>query len=180
MSTLQRDGHVARAGPAALHGGCGLLGSRPQEGPSAATLCCPQTHMLAATLTPCQHLQTHSQPSVDPPPLPPPPAARSLHINELQSIPPELGNLVQLEALSLHSNHLTEFPPQLSTLTGLVRLSLYQNKLRSLPPEVGALTALQVRRGWGLRFAWMWGKPCMLHEWGSVCWCRVVGLECGE
>lgn len=87
---------------------------------------------------------------------------RSLHINELQSLPPEMGNLVGLEAMSLHSNALGELPPQLSRLTNVCRLSLYQNRLRNLPPEIGGLVGLQVReafRGAALR--------CSCAAWSS-------------
>jgi hypothetical protein len=68
-------------------------------------------------------------PSPSPTLRPPPPLLqlkqpnRSLHINQLQSIPPELGNL-DLEALSLHSNCLTSLPPDLGRWTRCERLSL--------------------------------------------------------
>lgn len=32
----------------------------------------------------------------------------SLHINRLGALPPEVGNLTELEALSLHNNQLKE------------------------------------------------------------------------
>lgn len=59
-------------------------------------------------------------------------------------VPPELGNLAQLEILSLHSNELTgPIPPEVADIENLKELWLYQNRLSGrLPAELGQLTQL--------------------------------------
>ena len=60
-------------------------------------------------------------------------------------IPPELGNLGQLEVLRLSSNELTgSIPPELGGLADLQVLSLSANQLNDpVPPELGKLTRLR-------------------------------------
>ena len=60
------------------------------------------------------------------------------------SIPPELGNLTNLESLSIGVNQLTgEIPPELGNLTNLESLNIGINRLTgSIPPELGNLTNL--------------------------------------
>tara|TARA_B100000073_G_scaffold330583_1_gene319181 strand:- start:172 stop:1950 length:1779 start_codon:yes stop_codon:yes gene_type:complete len=60
------------------------------------------------------------------------------------SIPPEIGNLTNLERLTLHWNGLTgSIPPEIGNLTNLIVLSLSGNDLEgSIPPEIGNLTNL--------------------------------------
>jgi len=70
----------------------------------------------------------------------------SLHDNQLSgSIPPELGNLTNLGSLDLSNNQLSgSIPPELGNLTNLQSLSLYNNQLSgSIPPGLGNLTNLQ-------------------------------------
>ncbi len=65
--------------------------------------------------------------------------------NELSgTIPPELSNLVNLRVLYLSGNALSgEIPSELSKLTGLTRVSLSYNQLSgSIPPELGDLVNL--------------------------------------
>ena len=59
-------------------------------------------------------------------------------------IPPELGNLVNLEELYLENNRLSgEIPPELGNLVNLTRLSLLRNRLSGeIPPELGNLVNL--------------------------------------
>jgi len=54
-----------------------------------------------------------------------------LYNNQLSgSIPPELGNLTDLESLRLNTNQLNgNIPPELGNLTNLTRLRLYNNQL---------------------------------------------------
>ncbi len=69
----------------------------------------------------------------------------SVPTNDLSgSIPPELGNLTNLDMLSLSGNALTgSIPPELSNLTNLDRLWLSDNALTgSIPTELGNLTNL--------------------------------------
>ncbi|MYD36029.1 MAG: PQQ-binding-like beta-propeller repeat protein [Dehalococcoidia bacterium] len=70
----------------------------------------------------------------------------SLPNNRLSGeLPPELGNLTNLEALYLNGNQLIgEIPPELSNLTSLRWIRLNQNQLSGeIPPELGNLTNLE-------------------------------------
>ena len=60
-------------------------------------------------------------------------------------IPPELGNLANLERLYLHENDLTGLIPlELGNLANLERLYLHENDLTGpIPPELGRLTDLE-------------------------------------
>ena len=60
-------------------------------------------------------------------------------------IPPELGNIANLESLNLHNNQLTQaIPPELGNLSNLEHLLLSQNQLSGkIPPELGNLSNLQ-------------------------------------
>ncbi len=59
-------------------------------------------------------------------------------------IPPELGDLADLERLSLNGNELSgKIPPELGSLANLELLSLYGNRLSGkIPPELGNLANL--------------------------------------
>ena len=63
----------------------------------------------------------------------------------LGSMPPELGNLTNLESLNLHNNSLTgPIPPELGRLASLKSLGLGRNLLQgTIPPELGNLVALE-------------------------------------
>jgi Leucine-rich repeat (LRR) protein len=70
-----------------------------------------------------------------------------LEMNRLSgTIPPELGNLANLQVLSLYANQLSGgIPAELGNLTNLQYLRLYGNQLSgSIPPEWGSLMNLQV------------------------------------
>ena len=58
-------------------------------------------------------------------------------------IPPELGDLSNLENLYLSSNDLTEIPTQLGNLSNLENLYLSSNDLTEIPPELGNLSNLE-------------------------------------
>jgi hypothetical protein len=68
----------------------------------------------------------------------------SWNLNLVNSIPPELGNLSNLESLALQENRLTgAIPPQVGNLSRLVTLDLSSNQLDgSIPPELGNLANL--------------------------------------
>ncbi|MCB0198900.1 MAG: hypothetical protein KDI03_02415 [Anaerolineae bacterium] len=63
-------------------------------------------------------------------------------------IPPELGDLSNLENLALEENHLSgSIPPKLGQLSNLCDLNLSENELTgTIPPQLGNLTGL----GWCL------------------------------
>ena len=60
------------------------------------------------------------------------------------TIPPEIGNLTNLEYLFLSFNDLTEIPAEIGNLTNLESLDLGGNELTGpIPPEIGNLTNLK-------------------------------------
>ena len=65
------------------------------------------------------------------------------------AIPPELGNLANLQNLDLGSNQLSgAIPPELGNLANLQSLNLNDNQLSgAIPPELGNLTNLEPRPG---------------------------------
>jgi Leucine-rich repeat (LRR) protein len=70
----------------------------------------------------------------------------SLFINQLSgTIPPELGQLNSLKYLWLQSNQLSgTIPPELGQLSSLQELELISNQLSgTIPPELGQLSSLQ-------------------------------------
>ncbi|MBT4054648.1 MAG: hypothetical protein HOE74_05850 [Candidatus Marinimicrobia bacterium] len=60
------------------------------------------------------------------------------------SIPPEIGNLTNLQILDLSYNQLTGvIPPEIGNLTNLITLNLGDNQLTGpIPSEIGNLTNL--------------------------------------
>ncbi len=64
-------------------------------------------------------------------------------------IPPELGNLSNMQELYLQRNNLFgPIPAEMGNLTNLVRLFLFDNKLSSIPPELGNLSSLTTLYLW--------------------------------
>ena len=62
--------------------------------------------------------------------------------NQLTSLPPEIGNLENLLELGLNENQLTSLPPEIGNLSNLGCLGLSNNQLTTLPPEIGNLSIL--------------------------------------
>ena len=60
----------------------------------------------------------------------------------LTSLPPEIGQLKNLERLYLYNNNLKSLPPEIVQLQNLTGLDLSVNDLTSLPPEIGQLQNL--------------------------------------
>ena len=61
------------------------------------------------------------------------------------SIPPEIGNLINLETLYLYGNQLTgSIPSEIGLLINLKKLGLHSNQLSGeIPSEIGNLTSLE-------------------------------------
>jgi Leucine-rich repeat (LRR) protein len=64
--------------------------------------------------------------------------------NQLSSLPPEIGNLVNLRDLDLSHNNLSSLPPEIGNLSSLVQLKLPNNQLSALPAEIGNLSILRL------------------------------------
>jgi len=54
-------------------------------------------------------------------------------------LPPEIGQLHQLQLLNLEKNELSSLPAEIGQLQQLQKLFLGKNQLKSLPPEIGQL-----------------------------------------
>ena len=61
-----------------------------------------------------------------------------LRLYPMTSLPPEIGQLTNLQQLNLSYNRLTRLPPEIGQLTNLQELDLSNNPLTSLPPELCA------------------------------------------
>ena len=62
---------------------------------------------------------------------------------ELEYLPPEIGDLVHLVELDLTGNQLKELPAEIGNLTNLTRLNARNNQLTKLPSELGGLVNLK-------------------------------------
>lgn len=63
--------------------------------------------------------------------------------NQLEHLPPEIGELAKLRVLHAGGNRLTDLPPQLARLTRLHTLDLSGNQLASLPAQLSQLRNLR-------------------------------------
>ena len=68
----------------------------------------------------------------------------ALYGNKLTALPAEIGQLQKLRDLHVADNQLTALPREISQLQNLQWLYLYRNKLTALPAEIGQLQKLQV------------------------------------
>jgi internalin A len=71
--------------------------------------------------------------------------------NRLTNLPPEIAQLITLERLRLDGNQLTTLPPEVTKLPNLTSLDLHGNQLTDLPPEITQLTKLTRLDLWGNR-----------------------------
>ena len=63
--------------------------------------------------------------------------------NNLESLPPEIGQLAELKELSVGGNQLVSLPMEICQLANLTRLSIENNKLRSLPSGLAGLKSFK-------------------------------------
>jgi len=68
----------------------------------------------------------------------------NLYNNKLETLPPEIGLLSNLQELSLSNNKIETLPPEIGSLSNLRVLWLHNNEIKTLPPEIGSLSNLQV------------------------------------
>lgn len=64
--------------------------------------------------------------------------------NKLSIIPPEIGQLTNLERLIAYCNQISNLPVEIGNLKKLKSLWLFRNKLEYLPSAIGNLTDLEV------------------------------------
>ena len=62
-----------------------------------------------------------------------------LNDNDLTHVPPEMGQMTNLEKLDLSNNRLSSLPGEIGQLVHLEELRLEGNPLTDIPPEVEAL-----------------------------------------
>ncbi|WP_053337297.1 leucine-rich repeat domain-containing protein [Microscilla marina] len=67
----------------------------------------------------------------------------NLNNQQLEVLPPAIGQLKQLHSLWAWKNKLTKLPVEIGALTHLRVLSLQYNQLTCLPPEISRLTQLR-------------------------------------
>jgi Leucine-rich repeat (LRR) protein len=68
----------------------------------------------------------------------------NLSANQLTTLPPEIGDLGNLQVLLLADNQLTILPPEISDLSSLQSLDLRNNQLATLPVEITRLINLKI------------------------------------
>jgi len=61
---------------------------------------------------------------------------------DLEEIPPEIGELTQLEHLDLSYNYIKTVPREIGKLINLKTLLLLKNQIKALPPTIGHLKSL--------------------------------------
>ncbi|VDP27662.1 unnamed protein product [Schistosoma margrebowiei] len=56
--------------------------------------------------------------------------------NHLESLPPDIGYLGELQRLVVQSNRLTSLPREIGRLYNLIYLAVGENELQSIPNEI--------------------------------------------
>jgi Leucine-rich repeat (LRR) protein len=99
----------------------------------------------------------------------------------LTELPPEIGNLVELQLLHLSQNQLSSLPPEIGNLSNLQGLDLYANPLTNLPPEIGKLESLCYLNLTANRLQYLPTELGQLHQLGIPRSCRGgIGLYLGS
>ncbi len=65
-----------------------------------------------------------------------------IYMNQLTTLPAEIGNLTQLLELNTGVNPLTTVPPEIGKLTNLKSLYIYKTQIATIPAEISHLTNL--------------------------------------
>ncbi|MCA9416831.1 MAG: leucine-rich repeat domain-containing protein [Candidatus Omnitrophica bacterium] len=60
-----------------------------------------------------------------------------LPLEDIRSLPVEIGQITSLRNLHLDGNRLRSLPAEIGRLTALRNLDLYSNRLKTLPAEIG-------------------------------------------
>jgi Leucine-rich repeat (LRR) protein len=68
----------------------------------------------------------------------------SLRGNKLKKLPPEIGQLYNLQILILSNNKLKSLPSEIGKLKNLQELNLYKNKIITLPESIGSLRNMEI------------------------------------
>ena len=67
-----------------------------------------------------------------------------LFSQELEELPSEIGNLINLTSLDLGNNQLTALPPEIGNLVNIIYLDLQNNELTALPPGLNEMLEKEV------------------------------------
>ncbi len=73
----------------------------------------------------------------------------NLSNKDIESLPPDIGQLHNVATLNLSDNQLTSLPMEIRFLDNLATLNLSGNRLTSLPAEMGYITSLTTLYLWG-------------------------------
>jgi len=71
-------------------------------------------------------------------------AILNLSSNQIEVLPPEIGQLIKLSIFSINNNRLSVIPTEIGQLKELIELYIENNKLNNIPSEIGKLTKLSV------------------------------------
>jgi Leucine-rich repeat (LRR) protein len=67
----------------------------------------------------------------------------SLRYQSLTSLPPEIGQLTNLQSLDISMNSISELPQEIENLSKLTSINFTDNELKRVPPELGLLKKLE-------------------------------------